>query len=187
MGERQERIARACDLTVIKCIDYRLRDHVDGIDPFIQERFGTPGGKMIQYDPITRAGGCCSLARRDPATLETVEKDLLTSIAKHSTETVLIIQHTDCAGYESVFAELPSAMSEEQVLYTDLLDTIGWVQETLRRAGRRAEVIGFIAELDSHRVTGLRKVFPEPSPDSRPMNIRTLKKSQRDMTPRSNV
>lgn len=180
MGDLDKKLAHACQLTVLTCIDYRLHGAWD-LRRCLEGLFGV----SVKYDLLTVPGACFRLVHEGPIEpgdtfpdgdlcspdirglteereLEPEDRssvvlsDLGLAVSLHHPETIVLVQHENCGRYHGVMT-FQSLTEERRVLLQDLLKAA----EILRALFPRLRVLGFIARIDVNAecTTGLDKVF----------------------------
>mgnify|MGYP001559925585 CR=1 FL=1 len=183
MGNLQDQLVHACQLTVLTCIDFRLHGAWN-LNRCLQELFGS----NVSFDLLTMPGACYRLAREgqqmsvpedsclcnegvtEEAALEPEDRcsvvlsDLSLSISLHQPESLLLIQHENCGRYQADH-EFASLADERRVLMSDLKLAAGILQERFPRL----RILGYVARIDLAMAStiGLDQVFNSTNPTTR--------------------
>ncbi|MBI4139139.1 hypothetical protein HY479_03245 [Candidatus Uhrbacteria bacterium] len=164
MGTLTKQLARACDLTVIACSDFR-----HSIDAALLTRLQTVFGPHVTYDLISVPGACHRLVRQSPVHREIMLADLDMLVDLHQPETIVIVQHEECGRYQDVLTSV-DRIQEQRILSDDIQVS----EQILRQRFPNLTVLGFIARMDGQHLYDLDKVWnggavgnPEPPATTR--------------------
>ena len=130
---RGRQLARACDLTVLTCMDFRLHAR-------LRHQLEWHLGYGVTYDLLTAPGAGYDLAHDDaPHRTQTRLEDLGTSVEIHQPERIAIIPHTDCGKYPQF------GIKDKNELRRILIEDVLKAAHLLSKRFPRLSVIGFLA------------------------------------------
>jgi len=153
MGRIQEHIAATCDLTLIRCMDWRMDN-----GPCLRHALVNAYGPGRTFDTVSLAGSCYALVHGEATVREFFLEQVSTSVSLHQSEIVAIVQHTDCGQYKKVMT-FENGAHEFHVLSDDILSAA----KILREHFPNVDVHGYIALLQDDRVVQVRRTdIPNP-------------------------
>lgn len=130
-------LAASCQLAAIRCSDFR---HSIG-DQYLRRFRAIYGDEHATFfDEVAIPGSCYSLAHNRDSMHERVMLDQIgTLIGAHNLETIVIVQHTECAWYQKHGVTFNNEAHERRVLIEDALRATEKIRDTFSNV--RVEIL----------------------------------------------